>query len=1137
MPMKPCTAAHTVAVAQSRVALSGRHAKRIAARIPNMPPSRYRHALQPSSAQCAGMHKHAAPGFHLFSSNRLDYLAEQLCLSLAQPADPDSLEPEIILIPQPTLRRWLQRELAQRLGVAAHLEFPTPSEFVWRLLRAQWPDLPIDSPWDQARLRWRLFAELAREEAPQAVRTHLQRAGGDPALARWRLAESLASAFDRYQAYRRMWLEAWEAGADAQDWQAELWRRLQSSGTHSRSQLIGDWLRLHAQATAAPPGLPRRLHAFGTIHVSPDVLHLLAVCARHCQLEFHRPSPCAEYWGDVESLRQRLRREGPDALPDAIAESQFDNPLLQAWGAAGRDFVAQLFSYELVQPQRELDGFVEPERDSLLHAVQADVLERRAPQAMATLREDDLSIQVHACHSRLREVEVLHDRLRDFFDAGTDQFDPPLKPDQVAVLAPNIGDYLPLVRAVFGGIPAQDRRYIPFSLSDRPQAQAHPLVALFLSLLDLPASRRTASELRDLMAVPAVMAALDVQDSDLQRFDDWFAASGIRWGDDEAMRERLGFGRWREHSFAFGVDRLLMGYASGDSDEDIAGIAPSTELEGADAERLDRLIGLLKRMRQLDAWMRRNHTASEWQAGLVGQFIGLLPAVPQDEGEAQARRIVLEALDGFARDAAGAGELPLSVVASAVRETLEAPSPHQPFLGGGVTFAGMVPLRTVPFRVICLLGMDADAFPRREPGGDINRLVDEIRQGRRRLGDRSVREDDRFLFLQLLTAASDRFYVSYGGRDARDGSLREPSPVVAELLDTAQRYLPAGDARTRLLMEHPLQPFSALAFGVGDGRRFSYADQWWLPQREAVLRPVPAFVDASRTDPAVDGLPSLQELIQFLRHPARAFLRDVTGLSLPRRQDERQGDREPLGEDALFRHRVINELIQHERETGQLRARGLLPPGVEGEYAAAAARGIAQPLREARDAWLSDAPAERIEQVLDLSQGRFTIQIASVHGPRRAHVLAGSLKGKHLLQAWVEHIAWSALRGPEMQTRVFHFDRKSGLQQRDLPSFTREIARARLEDLLSLWRQGQSRPLPFAVDAAWCYVETQREKNDAAAAWSAALRTFDDHQGFGEAGDPWLQLAFRPERVLSPAHADEFIRVALRIFGNAEPAA
>src|SRR5690606_27479666 len=194
---------------------------------------------------------------------------------------------------------------------------------------------------------------------------HLRRASGEGALARWRLAESLASAFDKYQAYRRPWLEAWETGAAPGDWQAELWRRLQGDDARSRSRLIGDWLQRYHDGTEIPPGLPPRLSAFGTINVSPDVLRMLAAAGRHCALDFYLPSPCAEYWGDVESLRGVLRRDGVDALPAALADSQYDNPLLKAWGATGRDFVAQLFSYELVQPQSEQELFLAPPRDRL----------------------------------------------------------------------------------------------------------------------------------------------------------------------------------------------------------------------------------------------------------------------------------------------------------------------------------------------------------------------------------------------------------------------------------------------------------------------------------------------------------------------------------------------------------------------------------------------------------------------------------------------------------------------------------------------------------------------------------------------------------------------------------------------------
>src|SRR3546814_4403537 len=78
------------------------------------------------------------------------------------------------------------------------------------------------------------------------------------------------------------------------------------------------------------------------------------------------------------------------------------------------------------------------------------------------------------------------------------------------------------------------------------------------------------------------MAAFDLSDADLDRIDDWFATACIAWGEDEAHREAVGVGRWREHSFAFGLDRLLLGYATGDDSEDIGGIAPCAIAEGGD---------------------------------------------------------------------------------------------------------------------------------------------------------------------------------------------------------------------------------------------------------------------------------------------------------------------------------------------------------------------------------------------------------------------------------------------------------------------------------------------------------------------------------------------------------------------------
>jgi len=1136
----------------------------------------------------------ASARFHLIYGNRLDRLAAHLGARLATAAVADTLAADVVLIPQPALRHWLQQALAERYGVAANLNLCTPSEFVWRLLRAARPELPDASPWDRERLRWQLYALLGDNTAtlPPAVRRHLQRAASDDsgdasqraigdAMARYALADALAAAYDRYQAYRPDWLRDWEHNlpASRDDWQAQLWRSLRQrlKGSQHRATLLDEWLTRHDReaegfAGIAPPGLPPRVAAFGTIHVSPDVLHMLAVVGQWIELDFYLPMPSAEYWGDVESLRERVRRDGVASLSAALADAERDNPLLTAWGAGGREIVAQLFSYDVVLPQRETELFVAPGRDTLLHRLQQDVLDRAAP-TVAAFDAGDVSLQLHACHSKLREVEVLHDQLRALLDDP--RFDPPLQPRDIAVLAPDIADYLPLARAVFGGLAPDDPRYIPFALADRPQAQSHPLVAMLLDVLALADAPLTASGFRDLLATPAVAHALQLDAAQRARIDGWFAAAGIRWGDDEHARERAGAGRWREYSFDFGIDRLLSGYAAGDGAEaSVAGaelIAPYSQLEGADADTLDRALAFYRRLRELAAWMRESHPAAEWRARLAGWLQASLAPVPQDDAEAQARRLLLETLDDFASEAANAGALPALLVRRALRDALTLPSPHRPWLSGGVTFAGMVPLRTVPFRAICLLGLDADAYPRREPADDINRLVDAI-QGRapRYPGDRSVRDDDRFLFLQLLCAAGDVFYLSYGGSDARDGSVREPSPVIAELLDAVER-MHGEPVREHLCVQHPLQPFSPRAFGAGDDggvepRRFSYRKEWAMPAAAVVQANEPPFVTAPLAMDAPELLepPDRNALQAFFANPAKAWLQDRLGLRLITRE-EMLDDREPQGRDALRRYAVIAALTADDPQQGddgnddivrRMRARAELPPGRDGDALIDDTRPLARGLlAEARAVLTASTPREVAEATAPVAFRFDDVHRDADGHPLRLILEAGKLEGKRRLRAGIDHLLLASVHGADARTvLVGEGEAKSGKKKTgdaadDLPPIAiqtfagidRDIALTRLNALLALWRRGQSEPLPFAPKAGWAYVEKFHAKQppDHAAAWTAAQQAFTPGFGDyrGESADAWLALAFRPQGLfdaVDSARARDFGATARAIFDALE---
>ena len=1175
----------------------------------------------------------ASARFQLISGNRLDRLAARLGARLAQPSagvDDDDLRPETVLVPQPALRHWLLQTLAEQHGVAANLDIRTPTDLIWVLLRAERPELPVASPWDPERLRWPLYALLSDPDAalPPAVRAHLQAAGGGDAaaLARFALAGQLAQAFDRYLGYRADWLAQWEAGAERDDWQATLWRllRRRMGEAPHRAQLIADWLQRHDREGAMgdqatrPLALPPRLSAFGTLHVPPDQLRMLGVAAQWCAVDFYLPTPSAEYWGDVEALRTRLRADGPDKLPAALAEYQADNPLLRDWGAGGREIVAQLFSYDSVVPESEIEVFAPPGRDSLLHRLQDDILHRAPPRDDDTLAARDASLQVHACHSRLREVEVLHDRLRAMLDPHSPEgraFDPPLQPREVAVMAPDIGAYLPLARAVFGGVDANDPRHIPFSLADRPLVQSHPLLAAFVDLLDLGDTPLRAGAFLDLLSVPAIAQAQGLDAAALARLAQWCEAAAIRWGEDADARVRAGVGRWREYSFDFGFDRLLAGYAAGSDallpgpGDDALPLAPVPVLEGGDAEGLDRALAVYARLRALAAWMRTPHAAQAWAERLGQDLQGVLAPVPADGAEAQARQRLLEALDALAEDAAGAGDtaLPAAVVRTALRERLLQPPRQQPWLSGGVTFAGMVPLRTVPFRVICLLGLDADAFPRRDGGADIQRTVDAL-QGRapRRLGDRSVREDDRFLFLQLLCAAGDVFYLSYGGKDARDGSVREPSAVVSELLDVVER-MHGADAPARLRLEHPLQPFSATAFGpatrpdaqTGDTYdansalpRFSYRREWRVaPVAAAALATPPPFVppqwaidavdaDARDDASAADALPDRDALQDFFANPARAWLRERLGLKLGERSRSVDDD-EPLGEDGLLRHAVLRALLSDldgmdasaasadraqaddskrndsagvdaDTLARELRARGALPPGLDGERLIDDTRPLAQAFRRGVGRVRADAQPERtpVESTAPVAF-RFDDVWRDAEGRHlRLLIEPGKANGKRLLRAGLDHLLLAAVHGADARTvLVTEWDRKSEKEKQQPPDaiaqqacpLESEEAQRRLNTLLALARRGRARPLAFAPNASWTYVDTLRQapKKNAeppghAEAWKKAHDNFaPDFGDFGEVNDRWLSLAFRPDGLfdaVDSANARDFAETARMVF-------
>ncbi|KFN43912.1 exodeoxyribonuclease V subunit gamma [Arenimonas oryziterrae] len=1087
----------------------------------------------------------APSDFRLYHGNDLDVLAGILAAELARPVPGRALlDPDTIVIPQPAMRRWLQKTLAERHGIAANLEFLTPGELVARALDANLPQTDDLAVADAATLRWRLWAVLddaSAMAAPVFAPLRAVLAGGDRRLTAWTLAGELAGVFEKYQAWRRAWLMRWDAGADRDDWQAELWRRATRGLGHRAARLQAYLARFGDEDSPAPAGLPPRVFAFACQNVSPDVLRVIASTARAGSLHFFFVSPVAGWWGDLRGARERLRDDADAVFADR------ENPLLRANGAASRDFVQLLFSYEAAHPSWEQAIYVPPDasdRPGLLHELQRDLLARRPTPTRRgdvqrpvfdPLAAGQRSLQFHNCHTRLREVQVLHDQLRALLDA-----DPGLQPRDIAVLTPDIDAYAPAIAAVFGG--AEGTLAIPYAIGDRSVLATQALAEAFATLLALPDARFTATEILEWLAVPAIAQRFGLDGADFDRLRDWLHAAGARWGLNAAHRLALDAPEDAAYTWAWAIDRLLLGHAVGEADT-VAGVAPLPVLEGGAVATLD---SLLQGLRAFARWQRQlqgDHRAGDWQTRLSQMLLDIFPerpAAPADQRTLEWLRGLISTFAAQVQAAQLDAPIPAPVMRAWFQSALAADDTRQPWLSGGVTFGKMVPMRLIPFRVICLLGMNDGEFPRRDPAGSLNRLAAVLGTAQRQHGDRSIRDDDRSLFLQLFAAAGDVFYVSYLGQDPRSGEALPPSVVVAELADAASEYFAdAANARRELIVDHPLQPFSPAAFGQGDARRLSYRANWRpsVDATTATLTDLPAFAAPLPALAATTTELTRDDIVRTLKHPPRAYLRQGLGLRLDA-SEEALPDAEPLGEDdgrrtQALAQRVFTELARDaapdaDRLRARLLAEGRLAPGADGEVEL---KQILAELAPAAAAWRgwAQGPGRVRTYALDLGDTILRGELADIHDTGLLQFSASRAQGHSLLGLQFDALVWAALG----ETRPIHRMMRGG-EPEELSPVPAAAAIAGLRALVALHRLAQTQVLPFMPRTAHVLYEAARAGRDG---WSQAKEQWLSRQGYGEGESDAVRLALRGRDPFddalddpSGAAAEAFRRAALEVF-------
>lgn len=1006
--------------------------------------------------------------FVLHSSNKTENLVAQLSVVIETLPLKSPLCKEIFLIQSQGMERWLSQQLAQQFNVWANYEFLFPAKFFSSV--AQKLDKRLtDAEFDRHKMTWQIENVLRDLQGEDFLPLQHYLEGANPDLKRYQLAQELAQLFDQYQMMRPDLLSVWQENkllydTTAERWQKALWREITTEiGTQHRGALWQKVINqlLDAQENFYSAKLPERVFVFGINTMPPLFLAFLHGLSKHCQLHLFLLNPSQDYWADIPSKRARLKQE---------PQEQYDShPLLSSLGQQGREFQALLLEQNL-DIDLDVNTFESADGVTVLNQLQNDLLENKAPLPPPCPPPKgggafDFSIQIHACHSRMREVEVLKNQLIHALE-----HDKTLELRDIVVMAPDIQNYEPFISAVFHDI--------SHTIADRSLRLSNHALDIFIRFLHLSQSRFGWQSVLDLLSEPIIYSHFDLSETDLELIRHWVLETQVRWGKSGEHKAELDLPNLDANTWQAMLNRLFMGYAVGDDSDFVQDILPYPHIEGSTALALGGLHDFLKLLFDASNYFKNTQPLSDWRH-LLYQYADELLA-NADTIERQQLNELLDELPVQLNHAINK-TVSLQVIISWLESRVEERKSSTGFLRGQLTFCSMLPMRSIPFKIIALLGMNDGEFPKidRQPTFDL--IAQHFRKG-----DRSRRNDDRYQFLEILLSTREQLILTYVGQSQNHNEKIPPSVIISELIDVLRESYGVEN----LIVFHPLHGFSQRYFDGSDTKLFNYSqrdfdtasalsspksatEKWW----QGTLN--------SEFEPIIE----LRDVFEFFRHPQKHFLRRQLAVKL-KTIDSAIEEREPFSIEKLDKYKVQHEWLQKHLQgekvsVARLKAEGLWLSGVLGDLEF-----------ERQNAEISSFSekiktknlGERIEDVvIDLVVDGYRLvgKLANCYQHGSLFYRYTSLKGKDFISALLHHLVINQIE-PQTTYLFSHNEKEPKL---DEFVFTPELAaNDLLIDLLEIYRNGLQHPEAFFTEAMFAYLKkVKKSKFDAFNAAQDAL--------------------------------------------------
>lgn len=1027
----------------------------------------------------------------VFHSTKLEQLADKLMNQLNDHKRDHILQPEIFVVQNHGIGQWLSLYMAKKQGIAANMEFEFPSERIWKLIRMMDDDIPQRLPSDRQPLSWQIFSLLQDEKICSQfpnLQHYVRHEETEQRLMRsWKLASQIADVFDQYLIYRPQMLRNWQKGNhsygsdESEAWQMRLWNALiaEYEGEWTdRAQLQSELLKHLQNGNFEDQQLPERIIVFGVSSMSPVFVDVLAQLSDHTAVHF--------YQFNIQS--------------QGTADNDFSHPIIKSMGKRGRETMSLINSKgsKLISVT---DNPSQPQ--NLLQQLQRDLKSDFSDDISPRLPLNDSSLQMHSCYSTVREVEVLYDQLLQLLDENPD-----MMPDDMLIMLPNIDTYAPIIESVFGN-PDEGQPDIPFHISDSGAGGGQPIPQTFLAVLNCANSRFNVTDIIDLLDLGPIQQAFDFKDDDLEEIERWINDNHIRWGISGEFKKNKGLPSGNSFTWKSGLQRMFLGYmVNADSDRLYQNISPYQEIASAgDAQILGHFSHLMQELFDLNDELNTKKTPAQW----IQYLLDKLPVFLSDSDDyiraVSGIRKTLKQLDKAADLGNFMGKVPFNIIQTRLKEELEDQSSGGGKLGQGVTFSSMTTMRSIPFKMIGLVGMNDDAFPRSSIATAFN-LIKKHPQP----GDPNKARDDRYHFLETICSARSHLYISYLGKSERSDTEYPPSVVVSELLDFLENKY--GLTAYDLVTQHPLQPFSPDYFNNELLGSYSMTNERIARELVTDQRQSYNFLDNPLPQPNEKKKSiSVNGLVSFFQHPAKYLFRDRLGISL-RDEEALTEDREPFEVDGLGNYQIGQKLMDRylkqepiEQYEQQLRAQNMLPEGKTGSDAFRKKLSETEKFGSYIDEKLHSTELRDIEVDTMVKDIRIIGKLAGIVGEQRISYRFGRARAKDLTELWIKHLLFNELPSEDVSgiSQFFSWHKDTLSIYKLDPVADSDLL---LEDFIEIYKLGVRQDCGLYCDCSYRFAKYfyNKEKSEEEALEKAVSKWEPGYSWEGEGKDDYNQL-------------------------------